>query len=121
MIEAQEWFVPLCRFICYSSLSAMIILWVDMNIKEKSERISVGGIVPEQPKPEPCYLTQQIHEAAKEAGLCLECGSPKQYSGSDENYCWCGDSLFALDRKVDWLLSNLMAEKKADHTHTPQA
>lgn len=78
----------------------------------KHERKSVGGIVPDQSKPEPCHLTQQIHEAAKEAGLCLECGSPLKYSGPENDWCECIKSgiseLLRLDQKADWMLNRMI-------------
>lgn len=56
-----------------------------------------GSTVPEEPQPAPCYLTEQIHEAAREAGLCVECGEecggwyPNAPSGSPRMPKWvCG-------------------------------
>lgn len=83
----------------------LFIYMIATGLISKYER--TGGHVPPAPIPDRCHLTEQIHAAARDAGMCVDCGKAKQYAGDDDAFCWCGDFLLAINQKVDWQINEL--------------
>lgn len=56
-----------------------LFFYIITGPSSKHER--TGDHVPPDPTPDRCHLTEQIHAAARDAGLCVDCGETREKCG----------------------------------------
>lgn len=67
------------RTVLFLFAVSLFIYMIAAGPSSKYER--TGGHVPPDPTPDRCHLTERIHAAARDAGLCVDCGETREKCG----------------------------------------